>query len=215
MSGVQQPWWIIMLPASAIADVLPVRREVTNWCAQDNSLVSRDTQFKSGSPSIALPRDLVSLVSITWHQWQQLTVKLRPVCWLLVHQSAPSINDKSLPSDAIKAVCTYVAVLWGCAKPTNLQIIECFRSTKLGAFDNPLWYVANPTLNTDLGVPFVWDQIMRVCPLYQALFKTLLSSSPGFAPRQLYKQVRHMNTDISSDVTGCRVPSFLTTCHHV
>lgn len=122
-------------------------------------------------------------------------------------------NDKILLSDAIKAVCTYVAQLWGCAKPSNLQIIERFRSTKLGALVNPLWYVANQTLSTDLGVPFVRDEIVRVSPLYQALFKIAVTSSPGFAPRQLNKQGRQMNRDISTDVHGRRVPfNNLSTC---
>ena len=106
-------------------------------------------------------------------------------------------------------------VLWGCAKHTNVQIIERFRATKLGAFVNPLWYVANQALRTDLGVPFVRDEILRVSPLYQALLKAAVTSTPGFAPTQLNKQGRQMNTDISGDVTGCRVPSFLTTCRHV
>ena len=93
---------------------------------------------------------------------------------LLGHQSAPPINYKILPSDAIKAVCTYVVQLWGCAKPSNVHIIESFRSTTLGAFVNPLWYVANEPISTDLGAPFVRDEIMSVSPLYQALFKTQL-----------------------------------------
>ncbi|PNF32300.1 hypothetical protein B7P43_G16327 [Cryptotermes secundus] len=57
--------------------------------------------------------------------------------------------------------------LWGCAKPSNTQIIQRLQSRVLRAITNAPWYVSNRALHNDLQVPYVTDEIRRLALLYK------------------------------------------------
>ncbi|PNF38076.1 hypothetical protein B7P43_G18153 [Cryptotermes secundus] len=56
---------------------------------------------------------------------------------------------------------------WGCAKPSNTQIIQRLQSRVLRTITNAPWYVSNRTLHNDLEVPYVTDEIRRLALLYK------------------------------------------------
>jgi hypothetical protein len=66
----------------------------------------------------------------------------------------------------LKPIWTYGLQLWGCAKPTSLNIIQMFPSKVLRSIVNAPWYVSNQSLHDDLKIPFIKDEIRRMSAGY-------------------------------------------------
>jgi hypothetical protein len=61
---------------------------------------------------------------------------------------------------------SYDVQLWGCAKPSNTNIIQSVQSKILRMVFNAPWYVCNKTLLEDSKIPFVEDEIKRMTNRY-------------------------------------------------
>jgi hypothetical protein len=56
--------------------------------------------------------------------------------------------------------------LWGCAKPSNTQIVQRIQSKTLRILFSAPWYASNKTLHKDSRIPFVEDEIIRMTNRY-------------------------------------------------
>jgi hypothetical protein len=59
----------------------------------------------------------------------------------------------------LKPIWTYGIELWGCAKPSNIKILQTYQSKTSRMITNAPWYVSNQTLHDDLKIPFISDVI--------------------------------------------------------
>jgi hypothetical protein len=97
-----------------------------------------------------------------------LNLKLRSMYWLPGHKSQLSLTNKLLLYKCVlKPVWTYGIQLWGCAKPSDTQIIQRLQSKILRSITGTPWYVSNFTLQNYLHIPFVAMEIIRLSHLYQ------------------------------------------------
>lgn len=51
--------------------------------------------------------------------------------------------------------------LWGCAKKSNINIIQRCQNKILRGIVNAPWYIRDKDLHRDLGIPIVEDEIGR------------------------------------------------------
>jgi hypothetical protein len=87
--------------------------------------------------------------------------------WLLGQKSKLSLGNKTLIYKCIlKPIWTYGIQLWGCAKPSNIKIIQRLKSNVLRTITNASWYVSNFTLHNDLQIPFITEEIKRYSTVY-------------------------------------------------
>lgn len=90
----------------------------------------------------------------------QLKLKHNKMYWLLGPKSKVSIQNKILLYKMVlKPVWTYGIELWGCAKPSNINIIQRFQSKVLRNILGAPFFVSNKTIHDDLKIPFVADEI--------------------------------------------------------
>lgn len=90
----------------------------------------------------------------------QLKLKYNKMFWLLGPKSKLSIENKIiLYKMVLKPVWTYGIELWGCAKPSNINIIQRFQSKTLRSMLGAPFYVSNKTIHDDLNIQFVIDVI--------------------------------------------------------
>jgi hypothetical protein len=108
--------------------------------------------------------------------------------WLLGRKSKLSLPNKILLyKTMLKPIWSYGLQLWGCAKPTSLNIIERFQSKVLRSIVNASWYVSNQSLHNDLKIPFIRDEIHQMSARYNEqitnheneLVEELSNKSPG------------------------------------
>ena len=66
----------------------------------------------------------------------------------------------------MKPIWSYGIQLWGCAKPSDTQIIQRIQSKTLRIVFNAPWYVSIKTLHKDSRIPFVEDEIIRMTNRY-------------------------------------------------
>jgi hypothetical protein len=94
---------------------------------------------------------------------RQLDMKYRQMYWLLNRKSKLSMTNKILLYKAIlKPIWSYGLQLWGCAKPTTINLIQRFQSKTLRAIADAPWYVSNLTLHNDRKIPLVKNKILRI-----------------------------------------------------
>ena len=90
----------------------------------------------------------------------ELNIRYRKYYWLLGRHSKLSIRNKILIYNQIlKPVWLYGCQLWGCAKDSNIRIIQRFQNKVLRSIVNAPWYVRNKDIHRDLKVPLVADEI--------------------------------------------------------
>lgn len=93
----------------------------------------------------------------------ELNYKYRKMYWLLGRSSELSTYNKLLLyRQVLKPVWTYGIQLWGCAKMTNVQIIQTFQNKVLRNIVNAPWYIRNDNLHRDLEIKLVSEEI-RSC----------------------------------------------------
>jgi hypothetical protein len=90
--------------------------------------------------------------------------------WLLGRKSKLSLENKTLIYKCVlKPIWTYGIQLWGCAKPSNMKIIQRLQSILLRTITNAPWYVSNFTLRNDLQIPFITEEIKIYSTMYYYL----------------------------------------------
>jgi hypothetical protein len=87
--------------------------------------------------------------------------------WLIGRKSKLMTENKLLLYKAIiNPIWSYGIQLWGCAKPSNTQIIQRIQSKTLRLVFNAPWYISNKTLHKDSRIPLVEDEIIRMTNRY-------------------------------------------------
>jgi hypothetical protein len=82
--------------------------------------------------------------------------------WLIGRNSSLSLHNKLLiHKQILKPVWTYGIQIWGCTKPSNIEIIQQFQNKVLRNMVNAPWYIRNDDLHRDLLVDFVTIKIQR------------------------------------------------------
>jgi len=77
-------------------------------------------------------------------------------------QSAMSTHNKLvLYKQILKPVWTYGIQLWGCAKPSNINVIQRFQNRVLKNIVGKPWYLRNADLHRDLRMDMVTAEIKR------------------------------------------------------
>jgi len=90
---------------------------------------------------------------------EELNIKFRKIHWLLGRQSELSILNKLLLyKQILKPIWTYGIQLWGCAKKTNIKIIQTFQNKVLRSIVNAPWYIRNDNLHRQLRMELVVDE---------------------------------------------------------
>jgi hypothetical protein len=90
------------------------------------------------------------------------------VYWLLNRKSKLSTTNKILLYKVIlKLIWSYGLELWGCAKPSTINVIQRFQSKTLRTIVDAPWYVSNLTLHNDLKIHFVKNEILRMADRYK------------------------------------------------
>jgi len=93
----------------------------------------------------------------------ELEIKLRNLHWLMGRNSTLSTHCKlALYNYVLKPVWTYGAQLWGCAKKSNVEVLQRFQNKVLRNIVNAPWYVRNSDLHRDLKVPTVSMEIAKL-----------------------------------------------------
>ncbi|RZF36671.1 hypothetical protein LSTR_LSTR012757 [Laodelphax striatellus] len=89
-------------------------------------------------------------------------IKFKKMYWLLGRTSQLSTYNKLLLyKQILKPVWTYGIQLWGCTRPSNVEIIQRFQNKVLRSSVDAPWYVRNSDLHRDLGMATVPDEIQR------------------------------------------------------
>jgi hypothetical protein len=84
--------------------------------------------------------------------------------WRLGRKSNIAIENKLLIyKTIIIPIWTYGLKLWGCARKSNISIIQRGQSKILRMIVDAPWYVSNATLHVDLGMSYVQDVIHQNC----------------------------------------------------
>lgn len=92
----------------------------------------------------------------------ELDSKYREIYWLLERGSKVSTQNKILIYNQIlKPVWTYGIQLWGCAKTSNINIIQTWQNKVLRNIVNAPWYVRNNDLHRDLGIAKINSEIKK------------------------------------------------------
>jgi hypothetical protein len=91
---------------------------------------------------------------------EELNIIYRKVKWLLGKTSQLSTQNKIMVyNQIIKPVWTYGIQLWGCARKSNIQIIQRFQNKILMGIVNVPWYARNSDIHRDLGFRMVTAEI--------------------------------------------------------
>jgi len=74
-------------------------------------------------------------------------------------RAATGIGKLLIYNAVIKPIWSYGIEMWGCARKSNIFIMQRTQSKILTAIGNAPWYVTNDTLHTDFNTPYVSDVI--------------------------------------------------------
>lgn len=165
-----------------------IEKWLKKWRIKINETKSVHVTFtmkKSTCPPVALNNVLLPQASsvkylgmhldqkLTWRQHlemkkKQLNIKYRKMFWLIGPHSKLSIQNKILLYKMVlKPVWTYGIELWGCAKPSNIKLIQTFQNKTLRKMIGAPYYVSNRTIHEDLKIPYVTEEITRRPGNYQ------------------------------------------------
>lgn len=99
---------------------------------------------------------------------EELDIKYRKLCWLIGRKSQLTIENKLLIyKQILKPVWLYGAQLWGCAKASNIEIIQRFQNKVLRNIVNAPWYIRNKDLHKDLKIETVADEIKKMAQKHE------------------------------------------------
>lgn len=104
---------------------------------------------------------------LTWQKHifskrKQLGTKFRQMYWLMGRNSELTLENKTLIYKTIlKPVWTYGIQLWGTASNSNLEILQRFQNKVLRSIVNAPWYVTSSSIEKDLQMPSIREEIKR------------------------------------------------------
>ena len=94
---------------------------------------------------------------------EELSLKYKKMCWLLGRHSSLTVNNKLLIyKQILKPIWAYGAQLWGCAKQSNVKIIQTFQNKVLRNIVKAPWYINNKNIHKDLSVDTVSNEIKKL-----------------------------------------------------
>jgi uncharacterized protein YeeX (DUF496 family) len=92
----------------------------------------------------------------------ELNIKFRKMYWLFGRNFELSVHNKlTLYKQVIRPVWSYGIQLWGCARESNIHVIQRYQNKVLKCIVNAPWYVRNSDLHCDLGIETVTDIIAK------------------------------------------------------
>lgn len=160
-----QKWHIKINETKSVHITFTLRKTPRPPVALNNSLIPRASTVKY--LGIHLDQKLTYKHHLEMKK-KQLNLKYRKMYWLLGSKSKLSMGNKLLLYKMVlKPVWTYGIELWGCAKPSNINIIQRFQSKTLRSMVGAPWYVSNRTLHEDLKIPYVTEEIQNRPKNYQ------------------------------------------------
>lgn len=107
---------------------------------------------------------------------KEMDIKIKKLYWLIGRKSPLTLENKTLLyKSIIRPIWTYGCQLWGCARNSNLDIIQRFQSKTLRNMANAPWFVSNRTIHADLNIPYVKDIIKQ----YAIKHQNTLESHPN------------------------------------
>jgi hypothetical protein len=87
---------------------------------------------------------------------------------LIGRKSQLTIENKLLIyKQILKPIWLYGAQLWGCAKPSNIEIMQRFQNKVLRNIVNAPWYIRNKDLHRDLKMETVADEIKKMAQKHE------------------------------------------------
>ena len=94
---------------------------------------------------------------------EELQFKFRKMYWLLGWRSDLSIPNKlRLYKQVLRPIWTYGIQLWGCAKKSNIDLIQYYQNRILRrSIVNAPWYSRNSDIHRELGVEKQWHPSWR------------------------------------------------------
>ena len=94
---------------------------------------------------------------------EELGIKYKKMYWLLGRNSTLSVHNKLLLyKQILMPVWTYGLQLWGCAKQSNVQIIQRFQNKVLRNIVGAPWYCRNSDIHRDLNMETVANTIKKI-----------------------------------------------------
>ena len=93
---------------------------------------------------------------------EELKIKFRKMYWLLSRRSELSTENKLIVyKQVLRPVWTYGIQLWGCAKKSNVDIIQIQQNKILRSIANAPWYARNSDLHRDFRVETVAEIMQK------------------------------------------------------
>lgn len=100
---------------------------------------------------------------------KQINLKLKKMYWLIGRKSSLLLYNKILLYKTIVIpIWTYGIQLWGCAKTSNINIIQRCQNKTLRTITDAPWYVNNETIHKDLNIKYVHEQIKKYAKSYES-----------------------------------------------
>ena len=161
---------------------------LNKWKIKANELKSSHTTFtlrRKTCPQVFLNNNPIPQVKevkylgltldskLTWQKHifnkrKQLGLKVSSMYWLIGRKSHLSLENKILLYKSIlKPIWTYGIQIWGTAAKSHTDIIQRFQNKVLRMIVDAPWYVTNETIQNDLNVPTIKDEITRYCQKYR------------------------------------------------
>lgn len=97
-----------------------------------------------------------------------LNLKFNRMRWLFRKNSGLSIDNKLLLyRQILRPMWSYGCQLWGCARNSNLNIIQVFQNKVLRTMVGARWYERNKDIHRDLGIDTVVEHISKLAQNYE------------------------------------------------
>lgn len=99
---------------------------------------------------------------------QELQIKFRSLYWLLGRNSELSLSNKIvLYKSVLRPIWTYGVQLWGCAKKSNIDIIQRSQNSIIRKIIDAPWYARNGDLHREFRVETVNEIISKYSTSHQ------------------------------------------------
>ena len=99
---------------------------------------------------------------------EEIKIRFRKLYWLLGRRSELSIKNKVvLYKQVLRPVWAYGSQLWGCAKKSNVDLIQRSQNKILRSIVNAPWYARNKDIHRELDVETVTEVIRNNAESHQ------------------------------------------------
>lgn len=99
---------------------------------------------------------------------KQLDLKIKQMNWIIGRKSKLSLSNKLLLYKVIIIpIWTYGIQIWGCAKKSNIDIIQRLQNKTLRIIANAPWFITNEALHSDLNIKTINEQMKIFSKKYE------------------------------------------------